>query len=405
MSEEIYPGRGSPTSYSDTQEIRPLRWAASLITGTTPSGPKERNFSDSGKIGWVTPEDLKSPVKPTRYLNDHGMEQARVVPAGSTLVCGIGSIGKLGFSDISLTTNQQITAAVPYSGVAPRYLYYTLMAEQPQIISEAVVTTLPIINNTRLGEVKVRIPSLETQRRIADYLERETSQIDAMLDKLISLEIQLRDRKSALSSSFFVQDFKQVKLKWLLEEVDDRAGKRSRELPLLSVSIHHGVQLRDGSLTNQSPSDNLSHYKVAKPGQIVLNRMRAFQGGLGVSKWHGLVSPDYSVLQTRDELTPGWAEFMMRTPEFVSIMTQALRGIGGVDQGNVRTPRINVRDLLELPIPAPPLGEQRRIADHLDDVTSKIDAMLAKVAQLKDLLTERRAALITDVVTGRKDVA
>src|SRR5699024_6110718 len=118
MSEEIYPGRGSPTSYSDTQEIRPLRWAASLITGTTPSGPKERNFSDSGKIAWVTPEDLKSPVKPTRYLNDHGMEQASVVPAGSTLVCGIGSIGKLGFYDITLTTNQQRTAEVPYSGVA-----------------------------------------------------------------------------------------------------------------------------------------------------------------------------------------------------------------------------------------------------------------------------------------------
>jgi len=44
----------------------------------------------------------------------------------------------------------------------------------------------------------------------------------------------------------------------------------------------------------------------------------------------------------------------MRTPEFVSTMTQALRGIGGiggVDQGNVRTPRINVRDLLEFSKP------------------------------------------------------
>lgn len=53
----------------------------------------------------------------------------------------------------------------------------------------------------------------------------------------------------------------------------------------------------------------------------------------------------------------------------------------------------------------PSLEEQRRIADHLDEVTGKIDAMLAKVAELKSLLIERRAALITDVVTGRKAVA
>lgn len=53
----------------------------------------------------------------------------------------------------------------------------------------------------------------------------------------------------------------------------------------------------------------------------------------------------------------------------------------------------------------PSLDEQRHIADHLDEVTGKIDAMLAKVAELKSLLIERRAALITEVVTGRKKVA
>ena len=56
-------------------------------------------------------------------------------------------------------------------------------------------------------------------------------------------------------------------------------------------------------------------------------------------------------------------------------------------------------------VPNPPIDEQRRIADHLDEVTGKIDAMLAKVAELKSLLIERRAALIADVVTGRKKVA
>lgn len=55
-------------------------------------------------------------------------------------------------------------------------------------------------------------------------------------------------------------------------------------------------------------------------------------------------------------------------------------------------------------IPYHGTDEHRCIADHLDEVTGKIDAMVAKVAELKALLVERRAALITDVVTGRKKI-
>ena len=50
------------------------------------------------------------------------------------------------------------------------------------------------------------------------------------------------------------------------------------------------------------------------------------------------------------------------------------------------------------------LEEQQRIADHLDEVTGRIDAMHATIDELKALLVERRAALITDVVTGQKKV-
>ena len=68
-------------------------------------------------------------------------------------------------------------------------------------------------------------------------------------------------------------------------------------------------------------------------------------------------------------------------------------------------PNINQRMLRRWRVPHPPIEEQRRIADRLDEVTGKIDAMLAKVAELKSLLIERRAALITNVITGRKKVA
>jgi type I restriction enzyme S subunit len=58
-----------------------------------------------------------------------------------------------------------------------------------------------------------------------------------------------------------------------------------------------------------------------------------------------------------------------------------------------------------LPITYIPLDEQQRMADHLDEVSGRINVMLASAAKLRELLVERSSAFITDVVTGKKEVA
>ncbi|QJS14280.1 restriction endonuclease subunit S [Streptomyces argyrophyllae] len=264
-----------------------------------------------------------------------------------------------------------------------------------------IVDDLWSTNFTRMSRIRIPLPPRPVQRAIADELD----QIEAMISKLDELASSLRVRRSAVGSTLHSMGFDLVGLKWLMHEVDERAGDDNQDLPLLSVSIHHGVQLRDESSSRQQASVDLSKYKVARAGDIVLNRMRAFQGGLGQARIDGLVSPDYAVLRPMGGLTAGWAEYVMRSPEFIEAMSQWVRGIGATDQGNVRTPRINVRDLLGLRIPLPASDELRHISDHLDQVTGSIDDMLTKVAKLRELLIERCSAFIADVVTGRKELA
>ena len=66
--------------------------------------------------------------------------------------------------------------------------------------------------------------------------------------------------------------------------------------------------------------------------------------------------------------------------------------------------RIKQNDLDNLPIPIPPLDEQRAIVEHIDDQTSRIDALIAKAEEHIALAKERRSALITAAVTGQMDV-
>lgn len=291
--------------------------------------------------------------------------------------------------------------------VVPRFLYWALEsghAKEYWFTSSFGVTRYSI-GTSVVSRIPVPRLDLGEQRAIADYLDRETGEIDAMIDKLDELAAGLRTRRDVMWSTVHRRQFETCRLQWLMSEVDERAGKANTHLPLLSVSIHHGVQRREDSTSRQRVGEDLSKYKIARSGDIVLNRMRAFQGGLGRAKVTGLVSPDYAVLRPNGRLVAEWAEYVMRSPEFVDVMSQRVRGIGAVEQGNVRTPRLNIRDLFELSIPAPTPAEQTVVISELDNITGRIDAMLAKVGELRRLLIERRAALITDVVTGRKVVA
>jgi len=192
--------------------------------------------------------------------------------------------------------------------------------------------------------------------------------------------------------------WRMARLKYLYASVDRRAIGSS--LPLLSVSIHRGVTRRDEVTQDDHRADTLDGYKICRSGDLVLNRMRAFQGAVGISPVDGLVSPDYLVLRPTPETDGRYLHHLLRSDWLVGQMIARLRGIGSTDLGTVRTPRINADDLGDIEIALPPLGEQRRIADFLDAETRRIDRLLALRDHHLALVQEQRMARVVGMVTG-----
>lgn len=180
------------------------------------------------------------------------------------------------------------------------------------------------------------------------------------------------------------------RVKYQYRLIDERAG--ADQPPLLAVSIHHGVVPRD-SLTDDLPrAEDLSNYKLCEPGDIVLNRMRAFQGAIGISPQRGIVSPDYLVLRTQPDVDARYLHHLFRSTWFVGEMVSRLRGIGNTDNGAVRTPRINPEDFGDITVDIPELEGQRRIADFLDAETARIDRLASlRSRQLTQLDMRERA--------------
>lgn len=182
--------------------------------------------------------------------------------------------------------------------------------------------------------------------------------------------------------------------RFVLTEVDERGLRLDENGELLSVSISRGVVPRTESGSTQAASEDTSHYKRCAPGQVVLNRLRAFQGGIGVSGHLGLVSPDYAVFDIDESMNPQFVHYQTRSTWFVAEMTKRLRGIGDPDTPNVRTPRINTDDLGCIDMFTPPLDVQRKVADRLAAETERIDRLVQLNARVTATVEARFARLI-----------
>ncbi len=307
--------------------------------------------------------------------------------------------------EIDSTLNQSMAAIVPGSSLEYRFLQYWLTSNYLNIRGLAGGDLRDGLNLQHIGSIQVPRPPLEEQRAIADYLDRETAQIDAFIAKNEELITLLTERRGAATQSEVEQHVGEgSRLKFQLREIDVRAGSKSEALPMLSVSIHHGVVPRDDDSDSSSEASDLSRYKVAHAGDVVLNRMRAFQGGLGVAPCTGLVSPDYAVLRPAADVDPDWLALVMRTPRFVGEMVLRLRGIGSTDSGAVRTPRISVADLGEIVVSVPASAVQAAELRAVTTSTDRIEAALSIARRGIELARERRAALISAAVTGKIDV-
>jgi type I restriction enzyme S subunit len=170
-------------------------------------------------------------------------------------------------------------------------------------------------------------------------------------------------------------------------------------LPLLEVSINAGVILREFSTDKiESTAADFNTYKVARKDDIVFNKMRMWQGAVGVAPEDGLVSPDYTVAAPTERMLPEYAGLLFRTDMFSA---ECARRSHGIVWDRLRLYWDGFREI-ELPLPS--ADDQDAIVAYVARETAKLDALGFSTERTIALLRERRAALIAAAVTGQIDV-
>lgn len=185
-----------------------------------------------------------------------------------------------------------------------------------------------------------------------------------------------------------------------LRNVLKRFTERNQpDLPLLSVVREKGVILRD--MTNKEENhnfipDDLSNYKVVRSGQFAMNKMKAWQGSYGVSRFDGIVSPAYFIFDIA-EVEGAYFHSAIRSKAYVPFFAHASDGVR-IGQWDLAQARMK-----EIPFFIPPLFEQSAIVRFLDHIDRRIRRYISSKQKLINLLEEQKQAIIHRAVTRGLD--
>jgi type I restriction enzyme S subunit len=155
---------------------------------------------------------------------------------------------------------------------------------------------------------------------------------------------------------------------------------------MLSVYRDHGVVQKDSRADNfNKTAENRNIYQLVDVGWLIVNRMKAWQGSLGISPYRGIVSGHYICFRPAHNECPKFLDYLLRSNIYAAELRQLSRG--------VRPNQIEIDNdwLRVLPVFLPPLGVQRAIADYLDAETARIDALIERKRRMVELLGTRMA--------------
>ncbi len=313
-----------------------------------------------------------------------------------------------------------------HPGFLSAYLSLNLLRQYFESLSIGAI--MDSLSSETLLALFMLVPAIEEQAHIADFVDRETAKIDALVSEQQRLIELLKEKRQAVISHAVTKGLfpnapmKDSGIEWLgevpahwevvaLKRIADvntgvakgknPSGRSTIAVPYLRVAnVQDGYLDLDDVATIEIGEDELDRYAL-KPGDVLMNEGGDFDKLGRGCVWEGQISPCITqnhVFAVRPwRVSPSWLNvvsssayaqfyFMMRSKQSTNLAS------------------ISSTNLMELAVTLPPAAEQLAIVAQVDRDTLRIDALIAEGTRAIGLLTERRTALISAAVTGQIDV-
>lgn len=401
----------------------PLKYLSSIIRGGSPRPIASFLTDEINGYNWIKIGDTK---KDSKYITEtkfkiklSGLNSTRLVKKGSLLLTNSMSFGEPYILKIDGCIHDGWVSLFDFRNVVQEYLYYCLLSKVCRVQFERLTDggVVQNLNIDKIASVKVVLFDLTEQKQIANFLDSKCSEIDATAEDIQKEIALLEDYKKSVIIEAVTKglnpdaEMKDSGIAWIGEipkdwKVDKIKYHLKRNEPknpgnaiVLSVYRDYGVIPKDSRDDNHNvTSEDTSKYKYVKKGQLVINKMKAWQGSLAVSDYDGIVSPAYFIYDFIDEeYNHKYFHYLVRScykEEFKRIS-------GGIREGQWDLSPEGFSNTLVL---LPSIEEQNEILDYILQKEMEIDAIIADKKRQRGILTEYKKSLIYEYVTGKKEV-
>ena len=403
-------------------DVKSVRKSFLFSVGFTPPTEKDEyfTFSDNG-IPWITIRDMKG-----KYISKSKQDISQfyidtfnkpLILKGSLLYSFKLSVGKVGFANIDLFTNEAIFSVLPNENYCLNYFYYSLPNQIIKNASENIYGA-KILNQSLIKSAKIVFPPIEEQKTIANFLDYKTAKIDRFIRKKKQLIKLLNEQKTSIINHAVTKGLDEnVKTKpsgidWLGDIPEHWEVRRTKVLfklvtnfapinndeELLSVYTEIGVKPRKDLVAKGNKSSTTDGYWLVQKGDIIVNKLLAWMGAVGVSEYDGVTSPAYDILRSKGEAFSSFYHYLFRNPKTFKEFKRHSRGIMDMRL------RLYFSELGNIYMPLPPIDEQKQIVNYIENETSIINKTILNIEKEIALVQEYRTALIAEAVTGKFDL-
>lgn len=382
------------------------------------SGMKDRNLL-SLSYGRIVQKDIDrlEGLTPASYEGYNVVEPNDIVFRLTDLQNDHTSLRSARAHERGIITSAYVTVR-PHS--SPRYFEYLMRSYDTTKVFYGIGGGIrQSMKFADLKRLPVVVPPAAEMDEIADYLDRTTVRIDALVAKKSRFIQLLREKRQAVITHAVTKGLdadvpmRDSGVEWLGEVpahweivppgvlfADSKERAHSGDQMLSATQKYGVIPLTEFEAIEQrqvtKASTNFEMRKHVEVGDFVIS-MRSMDGGLERSHAVGSVRSSYSVLKAGPQVNGRYFGALMKC----SLYIQALR----LTSNFIRDGQdLSFNHVKKVKLPLPDLKEQAVIAGYLDHATTRIDALIAKTERSIELLREHRTTLITAAVTGKIDL-
>lgn len=306
--------------------------------------------------------------------------------------------------------------------VSLKYLNYVLSyMYQSGMVRRHIKQTTGIQNldiTSYLNE-KIFIPSKDVQHKIVVELDYISSKIRNIISETQQSIEELKKYKQSLITEAVTKgldpnvEMKDSGIEWIGEIPSDWIIKKTRyflmetsiknhpDEEVLSLYRDYGVVPKNSRDDNHNvTSANTSNYKFVRKNDVVINKMKAWQGSIAISEYKGIVSPAYYTFEVTDkEIEFKFLHYALRNNLYLD---EYMRLSAGLRVGQWDLNKNEFKNIL-YPFPNS-ISEQLQIVSYLDEQTSRIDKLIEDKTKVIEELEDYKKSLIYEYVTGKKEV-